>query len=260
MLSGPVHITRISLGDLQRRIALLNERKGSGSYPPQLDVARLTKYVSESVTVGPGEPVPDCLTCGACCDNYSIVPMSMAESEHLNDYMEVTVDSEPGIVIDRLINRDWEAGRCKHLRGEIGRDIGCSVYEKRPGVCRVFEAGSDKCHEIRRMYGLEPQLSQEQVARFMPLTAARKINVITNAVCFVDSVSVSFERSSEEPGAFESKRTIRMKIAAAVDGDIENFTELHEYDPDQETWLQSDVIGMTVDAAKESIKARGRQG
>ena len=260
MKSGPVRITRMPMAEFNERVARLDEEKRSRLKPAQLDVTRLTKYVSDSVTVRSGEPIPECITCGACCDIFAVVPMAVAESERLGDFIEVTADPELDVVVDRLVKRDFVTGRCANLRGEIGREIGCSVYELRPSVCRAFEAGSDKCHELRRMYGLEPQLTDEEVALFGPVTRARKIGAITNSVCFVDSVSVSMERSEEMPGMYESKRSVNMKIVAAVDGDLENCIELHTYNPDQENWLQSEFIGMTIEEARQRIAARSEQG
>jgi hypothetical protein len=43
--------------------------------------------------------------------------------------------------------------RCAALEGEIGRHVGCSVYGKRPLVCREFQAGSDDCLMVRRQFG-----------------------------------------------------------------------------------------------------------
>ena len=258
--SEPVQITRMTLGEFNGIVRALDKEKRSRLRPSQLDVLRLTKYASDSVTVDADEPVPECVTCGVCCDLYAVVPMDFPESERLGEYIEVTADGEPNVVIDRLVKRDLTHGRCSHLQGELGREIGCSVYERRPSVCRAFEAGSDKCHEYRRMYGIDPQLTDEQVERFRALTADRKLGVITNSVCFVDSVSVSIEPSVASPGRFTTKQTVNMKIAVAVDGEVDDSFELHQYDPEQEKWLQSEFIGMTLDGARELIAARLEQG
>ena len=256
MKSGPVQITRMTIGDLNQALARADGAKRSQRFPSQLDLANLTKYVSESVTVEPGEAPPNCVTCGACCEVYSIVPITMAESERVGQYMEVTADQEPDVVIDRLVKRDLETGRCSHLQGPIGRDIGCDIYQDRPNVCRVFEAGSDKCHEIRRMYGLEPQLSEEKISLFKSLVKPRPPDLITNSASSLASVSISMKRSVEEPGTFVSKRSVTMKIIVELGGDDDNCIRLHEYDPDAETWLQSEFLGMTLDDAKEMIASR----
>jgi len=45
--------------------------------------------------------------------------------------------------------------RCAALEGEIGKHVGCSVYGKRPLVCREFQAGSDDCQMVRQALGLD---------------------------------------------------------------------------------------------------------
>jgi uncharacterized protein len=252
----------MSKSEFVRLAGETEERKLAGSLPAQLDTARLSKYVADSVTLREGGSIPDCVTCGVCCDIYSMVPMGLDDSERLGIYVEITDDSETDLVVDRLIPRDWDRGVCVFLSGEVGRHVGCTVYEKRPGVCRNFEAGSDRCRELRRMYGLEPQLSKEEVELFAEaLAAPRPRGVISNAVCQVVSVSNTIDTAADNEGdAPVLESVIAVKIFAAVDGDIENWTELHTYNPDQELWLQSGFIGMTVEEARRLIAARCEQG
>jgi Fe-S-cluster containining protein len=58
----------------------------------------------------------------------------------------------------RWLRREPVEGRCVGLGGQIGGQVHCSIYELRPQACREFEAGSDCCHALRRMYGIEPEL------------------------------------------------------------------------------------------------------
>jgi len=52
--------------------------------------------------------------------------------------------------------------RCTALRGEIGREVGCAIYEFRPSPCREFAPlaavgrGDDACNDARRRHGLSP--------------------------------------------------------------------------------------------------------
>lgn len=46
--------------------------------------------------------------------------------------------------------------RCAALEGEIGCRVECSVYENRPLVCREFQAGSEDCKMVRRLFRLDP--------------------------------------------------------------------------------------------------------
>lgn len=52
--------------------------------------------------------------------------------------------------------------RCVALRGDIGVDVSCSIYEFRPSTCRDFAPlaaagrGDEACDEARRRHGLRP--------------------------------------------------------------------------------------------------------
>jgi Fe-S-cluster containining protein len=52
--------------------------------------------------------------------------------------------------------------KCVALGGEIGKKVGCTVYEDRPDVCRkydrVLENGkiNPRCAQARKAYGLNP--------------------------------------------------------------------------------------------------------
>lgn len=50
--------------------------------------------------------------------------------------------------------------RCMALRGEVGGEVACSIYEFRPSACREFAPlaavgrGDEACSEARRRHGL----------------------------------------------------------------------------------------------------------
>jgi len=52
--------------------------------------------------------------------------------------------------------------RCVALRGEIGSQVSCVIYEFRPSPCREFAPfasvgqGDDACNDARRRHGLAP--------------------------------------------------------------------------------------------------------
>ncbi len=52
--------------------------------------------------------------------------------------------------------------RCRALRGELGKEVGCAIYEFRPSPCRDFAPfavlgrSDERCDEARRKYGLPP--------------------------------------------------------------------------------------------------------
>jgi uncharacterized protein len=44
--------------------------------------------------------------------------------------------------------------RCIALQGEVGKQVGCSIYEQRASTCREFAEGSEACNRARQKYGL----------------------------------------------------------------------------------------------------------
>ena len=55
-----------------------------------------------------------------------------------------------------------EKPRCVALKGEIGKEVACSIYDLRSSVCREFpvawEQGipNERCDRARVAHGLEP--------------------------------------------------------------------------------------------------------
>lgn len=258
--SGPVQIKRMSVSEFSDLVAEDERRKEAMQLAPQLDMGRLMSSVAESITIDPDEEIPDCQTCGLCCFHDPVVGLAKGEGEVLGAYVAITDDSEPDVVVDHLIERDFEKGCCVHLNGRVGVQVECAAYNRRPAVCRSFEAGSDRCREYRRMYGLDPQLSDEQVARLAVRIGDDKPGIITNATCRVTNLKISHNRSDTEPGSFVMEKIVLAKIHVAVNGDLANPIELHAYDPYQELWLESRFVGMTLDEAKELIDLGGEQG
>jgi Fe-S-cluster containining protein len=79
-----------------------------------------------------------CLTCGACCAYYrisfyrdecseapgGIVPVAYTEKVHEHMVCMKGTNSYPP--------------RCAALRGEVGKEVSCAIYENRPSPCREF--------------------------------------------------------------------------------------------------------------------------
>jgi Fe-S-cluster containining protein len=124
---------------------------------------------AESIFAESTADAPDCLECGACCAYFHQVPVLMTDPtpRALTWAVLEPEDSEDDLEDDhvRWLKREPVGGRCVALDGPVGRQVSCSVYELRPKSCREFERGSDRCHAVRRMYGLEPPLSDNERAR-----------------------------------------------------------------------------------------------
>ena len=206
------------------------DRVWEGLLPQQLDIEGLPAKISSSSITTTDISIPDCGECGACCTAFVRVPTE-PESEVPEDACW-TVTKEIGteqVTVDRFIRRDAGSHYCSQLRGELGVKVGCSIYESRPGTCRTFEAGSDRCHAIRRAYGIEPFLSIEEMTAALELLAERN----GDRTPVIERVHYA---SSGNNGT--------VAISAGMsDG---SSVLLHEYDPKIETWYRSELEGRTV--------------
>jgi Fe-S-cluster containining protein len=87
--------------------------------------------------------VPECQSCGTCCFSYAedYLRVSGRDYERLGDDAERLVH----FIENRAYLRITD-GHCVALEldGESGR-FRCSIYERRPDVCRALERGSGHC-------------------------------------------------------------------------------------------------------------------
>jgi Fe-S-cluster containining protein len=88
---------------------------------------------------------PDCQACGACClaDHDRHVPVTGADHARLAPAEQVALTTWTE---NRCFLR-VEGGRCAALAVEGGR-FACTIYERRPQVCRDLARGGPACaHE-----------------------------------------------------------------------------------------------------------------
>ena len=78
-----------------------------------------------------------CMACGACCVGYR-ASFYWAECDDATPGGVPARLTEPVLPFRRAMRRT-RAGRCTALRGTPGRRVRCSIYERRPSVCRNFE-------------------------------------------------------------------------------------------------------------------------
>jgi Fe-S-cluster containining protein len=106
--------------------------------------------------------VNPCLSCGACCAFYRAsfywseaegytpggVPLKMTKK--LDDFRLM------------MIGTGGSAPRCIALLGDISRSVRCSIYERRPSICREFEpswqnnTSNPRCDKARLAWGMRP--------------------------------------------------------------------------------------------------------
>jgi Fe-S-cluster containining protein len=99
----------------------------------------------------------DCRSCGACCRGWVVeverdsdVPTRLVK----DDPVYGPVMRETGIPAGGNSYKNTGRGQCVALRGQVGTKVGCSIYDRRPRVCRQFEVGGDDCLEARSRVGL----------------------------------------------------------------------------------------------------------
>ena len=103
-----------------------------------------------------------CLSCGACCAAFRVDfhRADLATSETVGVPEALTVPLTATLV--RMRGTDEAPPRCVALEGEVGWQVSCSIYDRRPGPCRDFAPyaplgmGDDACDRARRRYGLPP--------------------------------------------------------------------------------------------------------
>ena len=102
-----------------------------------------------------------CTSCGACCA-YFRVSFYWGECASAGGLVpdELTVQVSPSMAA--MIGTDRKPSRCVSLHGELGKQVGCTMYEKRSSTCREFEASwvggihNPDCDKARAAHGLAP--------------------------------------------------------------------------------------------------------
>lgn len=74
-----------------------------------------------------------CLSCGACCAYYRI---TFHADEALAIPAEYLEQIQPEVSCMKGTNN--YPPRCSALRGEVGQQVSCAIYENRPSPCREF--------------------------------------------------------------------------------------------------------------------------
>ena len=107
-------------------------------------------------------PANPCIDCGACCAHFRV---SFHWSEAASGQggatpAELTTKVSPHHAAMRGTCGD--SPRCVALDGDIGKEVRCRIYDRRPSPCREFEASwvngvrSERCDKAREAHGLPP--------------------------------------------------------------------------------------------------------
>jgi hypothetical protein len=236
---------RVTDGDFYALINSLETEKQERMKAHQLPYGKLSSKIAKNLVTPADAPVPDCLPCGACCHLLYCAPIKPGEEKALppETYWEITVTTDIGeFVIDRYFRRQSPVPNCVALKGRVGESVACSVYENRPRNCRDFDAGSDRCHALRRACGLEPQLTPVELEE-AGQRLAQKADDDKDKILFVETLV-------NEDGR-------RLTLQAWL-GDYSK-KELHTFDPLEESWLQNEFSNLTIAEAEKLIAAHSSQ-
>ena len=232
--------TQVRDDDFYRHIQQLDAQKWGKLLPPQIPLAKLSKRVVDNFVTPPETPAPDCLTCGLCCAFHLVITRNQSvvtEPEMRWDLVTANAQGRE-LIVDSVIRRRADSS-CVFLAGRLQESVSCSNYEQRPRVCREFEAGSDKCHALRRLYGLAQPLTPEQIDAAGHYLA-QKTSSGPEKIAYA-------QITWEEDGAH------CLITAIFADGETRR---LHLFDPQQETWWQSEFVGLSILEAERLIAAR----
>lgn len=238
---------RIAEEEFNSLINYIYEQIWQNLNPPQILTDDLTTRAKNNLISPADAPVPDCQTCGACCAALPCVGVRGTDDAEIaaEDYWDVTVKGAAGgeITVNRFMRRDAKTFACVALEGKVGEQVACRVYDRRPLMCRQFEAGSDKCRALRRAYGLEPFLSLLEMAE-----ANYKLRSQPPPPQFNSSETIESVKFIERPETGDVEISARLADGATK--------TLHVFDPQTITWRQFEFDGLTLAQAADLIAKR----
>ena len=221
-------------------LSALDARKWTNLLPPQLPIEDLPTKQAKNFVTPPDAPVPDCLTCGACCTYLFAVGVKATDETPPENVWNVT-DESGEYIVDCYLKRDAETLYCTALEKTADEKMVCRIYERRPQVCRNFEAGSDKCHALRRIYGFEPFLTLQEMLDARRILKAKESEAIS-------------PETIRDAKIVRQTETDNLEIVAVMQNN--SSRTIHTFDPKRESWRQFQFPGSTLDAARRLIESR----
>src|SRR5262245_62087244 len=114
-----VQITRqnkVAEADFYPMINSMFEQIWQNLLPAQIPTNGLTTRAANNIITPPGTPIPDCVTCGACCFAMLCVGVRPEEAVPAEVYWDITIEGQTGeITVDRFMRRDAETFACTAL-------------------------------------------------------------------------------------------------------------------------------------------------
>ena len=92
----------------------------------------------------------DCKKCGACCAYKDPKWIEVQNDDAVNIPKDML---QTGDVFDLAMAMG--EGRCCALKGEIGKQVECIIYEFRPSICRSVTPGHALCLYMRKFHKIQ---------------------------------------------------------------------------------------------------------
>ncbi len=231
---------RFTENEFWEMMVALDARKWTNLLPPQLPLEDLPTKRSKSFVTPIDAPVPDCLTCGACCTFFFAVGVKPSDDAPPETVWNLT-DESGEIIVDSYLKRDAETLFCASLETTADGKMPCGIYERRPQTCRNFEAGSDKCHALRRIYGYEPFLTLQEMFDAQQILKAKESKAVS-------------------PETIRDAKIVRQMETgnAEIVAEMQNGAKktIHVFDPNRESWRQFQFCGSTLAEVQQLIESR----
>ena len=181
--------------------------------------------LGESLLHGQDDDMPDCRKCGACCAYFHHIPVQLYDPTPQQMTWQVYETDDPEERPENWLRRLPATGHCIAFEGEIGVQATCAMYELRPVACRAFEAGSDRCHALRRLYQLERPLSETELQRHENIIVRTPAG---SESCLLPMASTSERTGSETAELLHEMIAFNSEILLKVESEIARLQNLFE--------------------------------
>lgn len=118
----------------------------------------------------PGDSITHpCLGCGACCAFFRVA-FYWREANREDTEKAVPIELTEDITAQERCMKGTNTKhnpKCIALKGRVGRDAHCSIYQNRSSTCKKFQASYEngehnlRCDEARARHGLPPLTKQD---------------------------------------------------------------------------------------------------
>ena len=103
-----------------------------------------------------------CQSCGACCASFRVTFHRSERDDVAGGFVPAGLASDETPTLCRMEGTDRYPARCVVLKGQIGANVLCAIYEYRPSPCRDFHPhgvhgiSNHACNDARARHGLPP--------------------------------------------------------------------------------------------------------